>query len=79
MANVCKNGSSREALEVVTALVFYVDLRLIDECVGWAAKLDHGRQPVTPRYFLKAVREWAKDRGVVMPDLGGKPSLEVVQ
>lgn len=69
MAVVCKNGSSREAFEVVTALAEHVDLRLVDECVGWASKLDHQHQPVGPRYFLKAVRDWAKDRGVVVPEL----------
>ena len=68
MSLTCRNPNTGEALQVVEALSEYVDLGLIDQCVGWAGKLDHDRQPKSPRYFLTAVRDWAGKSGITIPE-----------
>lgn len=65
----CKNHNTEEAWDVVNKLSTHVDLALIDECVGYAMKLDMNHQPTSPRYFLTAVADWADKRGVAIPEL----------
>lgn len=65
----CKHGDVRIAAQVVDVLTDHVDPTLIDECIGFTMKLEVNKQPNDPRYFLTAVRKWALDRGVSVPEL----------
>lgn len=65
---------SEEAERVVDHLLQFVDYGLVDECVGFVDSRIHdedapAERPRHPRYFHKAVRDWAKDRGIDVPGL----------
>lgn len=70
VANACERADLDEATSVVSQLLEHVDGRLIDECLGWVATRDESKRPRSPRFFLTVVSDWARQRGVVLPELG---------
>lgn len=69
MSRACKKSDANEAMNVVEMLAKHIDLTLIDECIGYTMKLDSSKQPRSPRYFLRAVTDWARKRGVQVPEI----------
>lgn len=69
IAELCETPDAAEAKRVVTRLLEHVDIRLLDECVGWAEQRPASKRPRSPRFFGAVVRDWAKQRGVAVPGL----------
>lgn len=66
--DACRNPNLAAAESVVAQLQEHVDSKLIDECVGWAMERDLEQRPRSPAFFMTVVRDWAKQRGVRIPE-----------
>lgn len=70
LINTCRQPNFDEGKRVVEALLKHVDVRVLDEAIGWVEQRDPKKTPIThPRYFLTVVTDWGKQRGVAIPDL----------
>lgn len=69
LSDACKTPHPEDAERIVTLLAQHIDLRLVDECIGWAEQRDEKSKPRNPVYFLRTVPDWARQRGVAVPDL----------
>lgn len=65
----CGQPNLKESTQVVELLANHIDLRLLDECIGWACDPNSKAAPQHPRYFLKVAADWGRQRGVEIPQL----------
>lgn len=67
LAAACDGLASATCFDVVCDFADHLDLRVIDECVGYLGALPVAKRPRSKAYIVKTLRQWAEQRGVEVP------------